>query len=92
MEGEGLKRGVEQLRREHSPTDAQKLRFVERAQERCKNQTLSRRKRHSKRHVRRKQEVDKSGWTDELNRISQSARRIFPRLQTLNRARRRANP
>ena len=92
MEGEGLKRGVEQLRREHSPTDAQKLRGVERAQDRCKNHTPSRRKRDSKRHrVRRKQEVGKSVWTDEFNRMSQSARRIFPRLQTMNRARRRAN-
>ena len=39
MEGEGLKRGLEQLRREHSPTDAQKLRAVERAQDSRKNQT-----------------------------------------------------
>ena len=39
MEGEGLKRGLEQLRREHSPTDAQKLWAVERAQDWLKNQT-----------------------------------------------------
>ena len=80
MEGEGLKRGVEQLGGEHSRTEAQKLRAVERAQDRRKNQTPSQRKRDSKRRVRRKQEVGKSGWTDELKRISQSARGIFRRL------------
>ena len=86
MEGEGLKRGVEQLSREHSPTEAQKLRSVERVQDRRKNQTPSRRKPDSKRRrVRRKQEVGKSGWTDELNRISQSACRIFLSLPMLNR-------
>ena len=62
MEGEGLKRGVEQLRREHSPTDAQKLRSVERAQDRRKNQTPSQKKRDSKRRNMRRKQVDKSAW------------------------------
>ena len=52
MEGEGLKRGVAQLRREHSPAGAQKLRAAERAQYRRKNQTPTQRKRDIKRRVR----------------------------------------